>query len=85
MSKQCITFLVVGDRRGMTRKFAVPLIWLKVAFAIFVIGVISCSAVIVDYFSLVVETSENNRLRLKNIQIKEQVSFFARKTRYFRR
>ena len=74
MSKQCITFLVVGDRKGVTRKVAVPVIWLKVAFAIFVIGVISFSAIIVDYFSIVAETSENNRLRLKNLQMKEQTS-----------
>ena len=74
MSKESITFLVVGHRKGITRKCAVPVIWLKAAFTIFIIGVISFSAIIVDYFSIVAETSENNRLRLKNLQMKEQVS-----------
>ena len=74
MSKKCITFLVVGDSKSLTQKFAVPVIWLKVAFAVFVLGVISFSVIVVDYFSLVVETSENNRLRLKNIQMEEQMS-----------
>lgn len=74
MSKNRITFLVVGDRKGITRKFTIPVIWLKVALVICAIGFISLSTIIVDYFSLVVETSENNRLRFKNIQMKEQMS-----------
>ena len=74
VSKHHITFFVVGDRKGVTRKFAIPVTWLRIAFGICVIGIISFSAIVLDYFSLVVETSENNRLRLKNIQMKEQVS-----------
>ena len=74
MSKSRITFLVVGDQKGITRKFAISVIWLKMALAICLVGFLSFSAIVVDYFSLVVETSENNRLRLKNIQMTEQLS-----------
>ena len=74
MSKSRITFLVVGDQKGVARKFAVSVIWLRVAVVICIIGFISFSAIVVDYFSLVVETSENNRLRLTNIQMNEQLS-----------
>ena len=85
MSKHRITFLMVGDRKGITRKFAVSAIWLKVALVICTIGFISFSAVIVDYFSLVVEIAENKQIALKKYANERTDVFFTRKTRYFRR
>ena len=64
----------MGDQKSAARKFAFSVIWLRVALVICAIAFISFSAIVVDYFSLVVETSENNRLRLTNIQMKEQLS-----------
>ena len=69
-----VTFFIVSDRKGVTRKFIVSSRWLKAVSALAIIGVVFSLALLLDYFSLVVQTSESHRLRLKNRQMKEQVA-----------
>lgn len=69
-----VTFFVVSDRKGVTRKFVMSSGWLKAISVLAIVGVIFSLAVLLDYFSLVVQTSESHRLRLKNRQMKEQVA-----------
>ena len=74
MSQKKITFLVVSDRKGVTRKFVISSAWLKAFVAFCVIVLVLFSVVVLDYLGLVVQTSENHNLRLKNTQMREQVA-----------
>lgn len=79
MDKKCITFFMVSDRKGVTRKFVISSAWLKVISSLVVIGMILVSVALLDYFSLIVQTSKNQRLQIQNTHIKEQVAFLEDK------
>jgi murein DD-endopeptidase MepM/ murein hydrolase activator NlpD len=74
LSKRTITLIAVSDRKGITRKWTVSSAWLRAASVIGVVGGIVLSALLVDYLSLLVQSSENKRLRAENIQLKNQFS-----------
>ena len=74
MSEQRMTFMMVSDRKGITRKFVISTAYLKAICIFAVIGTVFFSAIILDYLSLLMQTSENQRLRVKNTQMVEQVA-----------
>ena len=74
MAKKSITFLAVSDRKGVSRKITVSSAWIKLAAVFGIVSFILFSAVLVDYFGLLIQSSENKRLRAENTRLKNQFS-----------
>ena len=71
-NKKSITFLMVSNRKGTTRKVVVSAAWLKAAVSLSVIGFVIAAACAVDYVGLLAQSIENRRLRAENAQLKQQ-------------
>lgn len=72
MERKTLTFLIVSNRSGRTRKVVLPVAWLKAGLALAgVVGVVG-AACVVDYAGLLSQSIENRRLRVENRQLNEQ-------------
>jgi murein DD-endopeptidase MepM/ murein hydrolase activator NlpD len=70
--KETVTFLVVSNRKGNTRKVTVPVSTLR-AFAVSgVIALIILAAGLLDYMGLLGQSIENKKLRADNSLLKNQ-------------
>jgi murein DD-endopeptidase MepM/ murein hydrolase activator NlpD len=74
MDKKTVTFLMVSNRKGVTKKFVISAAWLKASIALFVVLAVITSACVVDYVGLLSQSIENKRLRSENGQLKQQFS-----------
>lgn len=72
MEKKTITFLIVSNRKGTTKRISVSSAWLKSAAILFTIGLVISAACAVDYVGLLAQSIENRRLRTENEQLKSQ-------------
>lgn len=72
MDRQQITFFVVSNQSGQTRKFVLPSAWLKIGGFVAGILVLAFIAGMVDYFGLLVQSMENKKLRAENAQLVKQ-------------
>lgn len=72
MEKKTITFLMVSNRKGTTRRIVVSAAWLKAGLALFIITSVISAACVVDYLGLLSQSIENKRLRAENSQLKQQ-------------
>ena len=72
MDKKTVTFLMVSNRKGVTRRIVVSAAWLKAGAALFVVLAVVASACVVDYFGLLSQSVENKKLRAENAQLKQQ-------------
>lgn len=72
MEKKSITFLIVSNRKGTTKRITLSAAWLKSAGALFVIGLVLSAACAVDYVGLLTQSIENRRLRSENEQLRSQ-------------
>lgn len=72
MEKKTITFLMVSNRKGATRRLVISAAWLKAGLTLGVLGLIIASACVVDYIALLSQSIENQRLRTENTQLKQQ-------------
>jgi murein DD-endopeptidase MepM/ murein hydrolase activator NlpD len=72
--KKTVTFLMVSNRKGTTKKLVVSAAWLKAGLALFAVMAIVVSASVVDYVGLLSQSIENQRLRAENNQLKQQFS-----------
>ena len=72
MERKTLTFLIVSNRSGRTRKVVLPVAWLKAGLALAgIVGVVG-AACVVDYAGLLSQSIENRRLRVENRQLNEQ-------------
>ncbi len=72
MDKKAVTFLMVSNRKGTTRKVVISAAWLKSILALLIVGGVIASACVVDYVGLLAQAVENKRLRAENSQLKQQ-------------
>lgn len=72
MEKKTFTFLIMSNRRGTNRSFTVSASWLKALIFLGIIVLVVVGGAIVDYFGLLVQSSENKRLRAENLSLKKQ-------------
>lgn len=67
-----VTFFVVSNENGKTRKFVISATWLKAVSFISTVIIIVLAAGLVDYFGLLVQAMENKRLKVENAQLAKQ-------------
>ncbi len=72
LDRKTITFIVTSDRRGVTRRFVIPVSWIKVTAAIGLLSIALVAATVVDYAGLLFQTVENKKLKAENLQLKNQ-------------
>lgn len=72
MEKQTYTFLVMSNRRGTNRSFTLSGSWLKALIFLMIIILVVAGGAVVDYFGLLIQSSENKRLRAENLSLKKQ-------------
>jgi murein DD-endopeptidase MepM/ murein hydrolase activator NlpD len=72
LDKKTVTFLVMSNRKGTTRRLTISAAWLKAALAFVIISSVISTACVVDYVSLLTQAIENRRLRSENTQLKQQ-------------
>ena len=63
MDKKKVTFFIVSNDVGATRKISLPSSWLKAAGLIFGVILIAMAAGVVDYLGLLVQSAENKHLK----------------------
>lgn len=72
MEKKTYTFLIMSNRRGTNRSFTLSGSWLKALIFLGIIVLVVSGGAVVDYFGLLVQSSENKRLRAENLSLKKQ-------------
>ncbi len=72
MDKKTVTFLMVSNRKGVTKRVVVSSAWLKAGLGLVIVFAIVASACVVDYLGLLAQSIENKRLRTENQQLKQQ-------------
>ncbi len=72
VDKKTVTFLMVSNRRGTTRKISVSAGWLKAGTALLAVVTLVLAACLVDYVGLLSQAMEVKRLRAENDQLKQQ-------------
>jgi hypothetical protein len=69
LDKKTVTFLMVSNRKGTTKRVVVSAAWLKASLTLAIVSVIIAAACVVDYMGLLAQSVENKRLRAENTQI----------------
>jgi murein DD-endopeptidase MepM/ murein hydrolase activator NlpD len=67
-----ITIFLVSDEGGEPKKVVFASSWLKATGLLLLFLAVAVSAGVIDYFGLLVQTSENKRLRTENAQLIKQ-------------
>lgn len=67
-----LTFFIVSNQTGHTRKFVISSVWLKAATFIVAVIILVFAAGLVDYFGLLLQSLENKRLRSENMELLKQ-------------
>ncbi|MCB0391304.1 MAG: M23 family metallopeptidase [Bdellovibrionales bacterium] len=70
--KKTYTFLVTSNRKGETKSFTLSSSVLKLGFVVVVAAVVLISAMMIDYVGLLLQASENKRLKAQNTSLKRQ-------------
>lgn len=72
MNNKSYTFLISSNRRGTTRRLTIWASWLKAGMVLLIVATVILSAMIVDYAGLLVQSTENKRLRAENARLNTQ-------------
>jgi murein DD-endopeptidase MepM/ murein hydrolase activator NlpD len=72
LDRKTFTFIIVSDRKGITRRLVVPAAWVKLAAFLSVILVVVAAGVFVDYSGLLFQAVENKKLKAENLELKDQ-------------
>ena len=72
MEKKTYTLLVTSNRLGETKSLTVSAPWLKTALTIGSFVIILLTALLIDYFGLLLQSNENKRLSAENLGLKKQ-------------
>lgn len=67
-----MTFFIVSNDTGETKKIVIPAAWLKGALLVAGILILAMTAGFVDYMGLLAQTLENKRLLAENAQLTKQ-------------
>jgi murein DD-endopeptidase MepM/ murein hydrolase activator NlpD len=69
-----ITFIVMSDRHGVTRRLVLSVSWLKTLITCGIVGFIILACILVDYVGLLLQEIETKKLKVENRQLKAQFS-----------
>lgn len=72
VDKKKVTFFIVTNDSGETKKIVLPASWLRGAILIAGILILAFTAAFVDYIGLLAQTLENKRLLAENAQLTKQ-------------
>lgn len=72
MDRQKLTFLIIANDTGETRRFVVSSAWVKLATFFVGIFLVALFAGVLDYFGLLFQSVENKRLKAENTQLYQQ-------------
>ena len=72
MEKKQITFFMVTNDAGSTRKIVINASWVKAVTVIGAVIILAMAAGLVDYVGLLAQALENKRLRSENAQLVKQ-------------
>lgn len=72
MNKKVYTILISANVRGKTKAITISSAWLKSCVAFGCILVVIMSAASLDYVGLLLQTTENKRLKAENTQLRQQ-------------
>lgn len=72
MEKKKLTLFVVTNDSGKTKKIVLPMGLVRIGITAMVVFVLALTAGIVDYFGLLVQTTENKRLKAENSHLVKQ-------------
>jgi murein DD-endopeptidase MepM/ murein hydrolase activator NlpD len=72
LDKKKVTFFIVNNQTGKTRKVVLSSSWLKALSFIMAILIVIFAAGFVDYFGLLLQAMENKRLKAENAQLNKQ-------------
>ncbi len=67
-----VTFFIVSNQTGKTRKLVLSASWLKAGSFIAAVVLVIFAAGLVDYFGLLLQAMENKRLKIENAQLTKQ-------------
>lgn len=70
--RQTITFYVVSSQIGETKKITLPVAYFKISLFFVALVVVLIMAGIIDYFGLLAQSLENKKLKIENIELKNQ-------------
>ncbi len=72
MDKNKITFFIVSNQSGQTRKLVIPARLAKIVSTFGILILMTLVAGVIDYLGLLYQTSENKRLKAENAQLTKQ-------------
>ena len=72
VDKKKVTFFIVSNDSGETRKIVLPASWLRGGILVAGILFLAITAMVVDYMGLMAQTLENKRLISENAQLTKQ-------------
>lgn len=72
MDRKQVTFFIVSNGSGRTRKIVLSMAWLRFGGLAAALVALALTAGFVDYFGLLLQSMENKRLRVENAQMAKQ-------------
>ena len=69
MDRKTVTFLIIGNRHGVSRRIVVPLAWIKAAIIVLAVLVIVLIVGMVDYSGLLIESVQIKKLKAEREQL----------------
>lgn len=67
-----MTFLIVSNRNGVTKRIVMPVSWLKLGGVLSALLLVIFSVAVVDYVGLLLESVQMKRLRAENMRLETQ-------------
>jgi murein DD-endopeptidase MepM/ murein hydrolase activator NlpD len=71
-NNRTITFLIVSNRKGVTKRFVLPVVWLKAGGLVLALVGIFASVAAVDYVGLLLESVQLKRYKAENARLETQ-------------
>ena len=72
MKRPTITFLVIANGKGISKRFVLPVAWLKGFAVLAAFSALIFSVATVDYFGLLMESAHLKRLKAENVRLENQ-------------
>ncbi|MFZ3230953.1 MAG: M23 family metallopeptidase [Pseudobdellovibrio sp.] len=71
-TKKVVTIYLVTNDDSQTKKITVPMSYFKISIFILAVSVVSLFAGFIDYFGLLVQSIENKKLKIINLNLQKQ-------------
>jgi len=71
-NRKVVTLYLVTNDESQTRKVSIPVSYFKISAFVIAVVVISLFAGLIDYFGLLVQSIENKKLKIENLNLQKQ-------------